>query len=160
MSAGNVTIRRAELGDAPEMARLAAELGYPASPSEMRERLERLLPESRHHVVVGSGKSGRLSGWMHVEHRTSIEGGDRAELVGLVVDSTARRVGIGRELIEVAERWASAKGLPHLTVRSNTERRSSHPFYESMGFRCTKTQHVYVRITTGKYGKGKAGEHD
>ena len=145
MSPGDMTIRRADLNDALEMARLAAELGYPIPASEMERRLERLLRDSRHYIVVAPAADGRLLGWMHVEHRTSIEGGDRAELMGLVVDSTARRRGIGRELIDVAENWISAKGLSELTVRSNIARQSSHPFYEGLGYVRSKTQHVYIK---------------
>jgi GNAT superfamily N-acetyltransferase len=145
MPTGDVTIRRAERTDAPEMARLAAELGYPMPLAEMERRLERLLTSPRHHIVVASDGGGQLFGWIHVEHRTSLEGGERAELMGLVVDPAARRRGIGRELVDVAESWTSAKGLLELTVRSNAARELSHPFYEALGYVRKKTQHVYAK---------------
>ena len=137
-------IRRAEIADAPEIARLAGELGYPMSPAEMTRRLTTLLPNEHHYIVVAAS-SGRLLGWMHVERRFSLEGGDRAELMGLVVDSTARRRGVGRELLVVAENWTRAQGLSSLTVRSNVVRELSHPFYESLGYSRCKTQHVYIK---------------
>jgi GNAT superfamily N-acetyltransferase len=127
------------------MARLAAELGYPMPLAEMERRLERLLRNPRHHIVVASAGGGQLFGWIHVEHRTSIEGGERAELMGLVVDPAARRRGIRRELVDAAESWTSAKGLLELTVRSNAARDLSHPFYEALGYVRQKTQHVYVK---------------
>ena len=137
-------IRRAQIGDAAEMARLAGELGYPMSSAEMKRRLENLLPNPHHHIaVVASGE--RLLGWMHVERRFSLEGGARAELMGLVVDSTARRRGFGRELLKVAENWTLAQELSSLTVRSNAAREQSHPFYESLGYSRSKTQHVYTK---------------
>jgi hypothetical protein len=80
-------IRNANITDAPEMARLAAELGYPMSPDEMKRRLSNLLTDSRHNIAVAAHEGAPLLGWMHVEHRTSIEGGDRAELMGLIVDT-------------------------------------------------------------------------
>ena len=138
-------IRRARFADAAEMARLADELGYPMSSTEMARRLAVLLPNEHHHVaVVAPGE--RLLGWMHVEQRFSLEGGERVELMGLVVDSTARRRGWGRELVAVAESWALARGLSSLTVRSNTARELSHGFYESLGYSRSKTQHVYSKV--------------
>jgi len=134
--------RRARKSDGAEMARLAAELGYPQSVAEMTRRLTTLLADERHCITVAAAGE-RLLGWLHVEHRFSLEGGDRAEIMGLVVDSSARRNGLGRALVEAAESWARARGLPSLTVRSNAARELSHPFYEAIGYSRDKTQHVY-----------------
>jgi GNAT superfamily N-acetyltransferase len=127
------------------MARLAGELGYPMSTAEMTRRLGVLLPNERHHVAVAAtGKD--LLGWVHVEHRFSLEGGDRAELMGLVVGSSARRRGVGRKLVDAAETWARARGISAVTVRSNAARELSHPFYEALGYLREKTQHVYRKV--------------
>jgi GNAT superfamily N-acetyltransferase len=144
-------IRRAQIGDAAEMARLAAQLGYPMTVAEMAERLAVLLPNSRHCVAVAAS-GARLVGRVHVEHRSSIEAGDRAEIMGLVVDSSARRRGLGRELVEYAEAWAISRGLAALTVRSNAARELSHPFYEALGYARDKTQHVYSKALNSAPG--------
>jgi GNAT superfamily N-acetyltransferase len=140
--AASTEIRRAQIGDAAEMARLSAQLGYPLSPAEMTRRLAKLLANERHHVAIAA-RGERVLGWMHVEHRSTLEGGERAELMGLVVDASTRREGLGRELVGAAERWAESRGLPSLTVRSNVARELSHPFYEALGYSRDKTQHVY-----------------
>jgi GNAT superfamily N-acetyltransferase len=137
-------IRRARFGDAEEMARLAAQLGYPVTVAEMAERLVALLPNGRHCIAVAASGE-RLLGRVHVEHRSSLELGDRAELMALVVDSSARRRGLGRALVEYAEAWALSRGLAALTVRSNAARELSHPFYEALGYTRDKTQHVYSK---------------
>src|SRR5688572_11290388 len=129
------------------MTRLSAQLGYPMSPAEMTLRLGVLLPNERHYIAVAASGE-RLLGWMHVEHRFSLEGGDRAELMGLVVDASARRGGVGRALVGAAEKWALTRGLPALTVRSNATREHSHPFYEALGYAREKTQHVYRKALT------------
>ena len=140
-------VRRASVDDAAEMTRLSEQLGYPMQPAEMTRRLGVLLPNERHYIAVAVD-AGRLLGWMHVEHRSSLEGGDRAELMGLVVDSSARRGGVGSRLVDAAEQWARARGLPALTVRSNAAREQSHPFYEALGYAREKTQHVYRKALT------------
>src|SRR5262245_4632331 len=109
VSSDSAEIRSARPGDAAEIARLSGELGYPLSADEMTRRLTVLLGDARHHVaIVDAGE--RLLAWMHVEHRSSLESGDRAELVGLVVDSSARRHGWGRSLVDAAEVWARERG--------------------------------------------------
>jgi GNAT superfamily N-acetyltransferase len=145
MAAESRAVRPASHDDAPELARLAAELGYPMPTDEMRRRLGALLSSDRHHVAVVEGEPPRLLGFVHVEHRTSLEGGDRAELMGLVVDARARRQGLGRRLLAAAEEWAGQRALAALTVRSNVARTSSHPFYAAQGYALSKTQHVYSR---------------
>ena len=138
-------IRPATHNDATEIARLATELGYPTAAAVMADRLAALLDDPRHHVAVAAGPGGRLLGWAHVEHRQSLEGGQRAELMGLIVDSTARQRGLGRGLVETIQAWVTARGLKALTVRSNAARIESHPFYAALGFEHEKTQHVYVK---------------
>jgi GNAT superfamily N-acetyltransferase len=142
--AASYEIRGAQLGDAAEMARLAEQLGYPMTVAQMTERLAALLPNGRHCIAVAASGE-RLLARVHVEHRSSIEAGDRAEIMGLVVDSSARRRGLGRELVEYAEAWGRSRGLALVTVRSNAARELSHPFYEALGYVRDKTQHVYSK---------------
>lgn len=143
----SVTIREARADDALEIARLATELGYPTEPGEMRKRLVNLISDPAHYVAVASGEDDDLLlGWVHAEHRISLEGGAGAELMGLVVDSVMRREGIGGSLAELAEAWASRQGLTKITVRSNMVRKEAHPFYQGLGYAHKKTQHVYTKL--------------
>jgi GNAT superfamily N-acetyltransferase len=87
-------------------------------------------------------------GCMHVEHRLSLAEGERAEIMGLVVDPGARAQGLGRDLVNSAESWARERGLAVVTVRSNVARELSHPFYEALGYSREKTQHVYRKVVT------------
>jgi GNAT superfamily N-acetyltransferase len=145
-------IRRARSADAAELARLSAELGYRVSADEMSSRLAALLGDDRHHVAV-AGAERALLGWIHIERRTSLERGDRAEIIGLVVDGRVRRGGWGRKLVLEGERWAKTHGLGVIAVRSNVARAGAHPFYESLGYSRGKTQHVYEKalapVTSG-----------
>jgi GNAT superfamily N-acetyltransferase len=97
-------------------------------------------------AVAATGED--LLGCMHVEHRLSLAEGERAEIMGLVVDPRARGRGLGRDLVNSAESWARARGLSAVTVRSNVARELSHPFYEALGYSREKTQHVYRKSVT------------
>ena len=153
MNVLKIEFRPALVADAAEVARLSCELGYPVTSDDMRRRLEVVLENENHHVVVAS-RDERLVGWMHVEHRESVVTGSQAELMGLVVDPAMRRSGIGRELVAAAERWAFASGHTALRIRSNVVREQSHPFYESLGYERKKTQHVYLKSLTAAPAPG------
>jgi GNAT superfamily N-acetyltransferase len=145
-----VQIRVARPPDSAEVARLSCELGYPASAEEMAPRLDRLLALGDDHcVIVAAADSTRLLGWIHVGRRDLLEVEPRAEILGLVVDATARTRGIGRALVTAAEKWASEHGFAEMVVRSAITRQESHPFYERIGYRRTKSQHVYLKQIGG-----------
>lgn len=136
-------IRGANLADAAEIARLSAQLGYPADVELFAGRLERIVRLPTHAVLVREGAGGRLAGFIGLERRLTIESGDTAEVVGLVVDVDARRGGAGRSLVAAGEDWARAHGLRELFLRSNVVRPEAHAFYPALGFERSKTQHVY-----------------
>lgn len=137
-------IRPATIADAPDIARLANQLGYPASDQQIATRLTGLLGSAAHFIAVAAMPAA-LVGWVAAERRLLLESGERVELVGLVVASTARRAGIGRALVKSAEAWAVAQKLGVISVRSNVARAESHPFYERLGYTRTKTQHAYSK---------------
>jgi GNAT superfamily N-acetyltransferase len=136
-------IRAARLEDAPAMAGLSSQLGYPVSPTALAERLARILDRSDELVLVAYQPDGTVIGWVHGAEQRFLEADRRCELLGLVVDRGSRRHGIGRQLVSAVEQWARRRGLGEISVRSNIVRAESHPFYERLGYQRTKTQHVY-----------------
>jgi GNAT superfamily N-acetyltransferase len=138
-----LTIRRAELSDAPRIASLSGVLGYPVQPEALAERLAHILGSTEDVVLVAVTFAGNVAGWIHAAEQELLEEGRRCEIVGLVVDAVHRRRGVGRLLVEAAERWATERGLAQISVRSNVVRTESHPFYEELGYVRVKTQHAY-----------------
>lgn len=141
------SIRAATSSDCAEIARLAGELGYPTLPEEISARLRSLLERPNHFIAVAAadGKE-QLLGWIAGEERTLLVAASQIEIMGLVVDHEARRLGVGQALIEALERWANeGRGRDCVVVRSNVVRAESHPFYERLGYRRKKSQHVYLK---------------
>jgi len=138
-------LRDARLSDAAEIARLCAELGYSATPREIEVRLSSLLAADHHCVTVAAESESKLVGWIAAEHRLLLECGERVEIVGLVVDQSARTGGIGKTLVATVERWAASRGVSTVLVRSNVARNESHAFYPRIGYTRTKTQHSYAK---------------
>ena len=138
-------IRAAAQGDAAEVARLSALLGYPGDAITMSERLAQLLASPTHAVLVDGAGDGPLAGYVAIEQRLLLVGGMRVEIVALVVDTGLRRTGRGRRLLEAAERWARERGAAEVFLRSNVLRHEAHAFYPALGYACRKTQHAYAK---------------
>jgi len=136
-------VRKAKITDAPRVAELSGVLGYPATREVMEQRLERVLALEKDAVFVAETPSNELVGWAHAAEQEILEAGCLCEIKGLVVAEGQRVRGAGRHLIEAVERWALARGLDEVSVRSNVVRIESHPFYERMGYARIKTQHAY-----------------
>lgn len=137
-------IRRALVADAADIARLATDLGYRTTTDQAAERLASLIPREAYFVAVAE-VSSRIVGWVAAERRLLLESGERIEIVGLIVDATMRRTGVGAALVRAAEEWARAQGMPSVSVRSNVARVEAHPFYERLGYVRAKTQHAYTK---------------
>jgi len=139
------TIRTARTYDAPAIAELGAQLGYPATRQQIASRLAGIESEACARVLVAENGDGRVIGWLHVAARTQLTEDACAEILGLVVEESSRGAGIGESLVRAAEAWAHGEGCTHLRVRSRAERERAHRFYERTGYRRVKTQVVLAK---------------
>jgi GNAT superfamily N-acetyltransferase len=137
------SLRLAQDQDCAEIARLASQLGYPATSEAMQERLERLLRSPIDVVFVAEDGEGGWVGWMHGVLSQFLESEHRAEIGGLVVDERFQRKGIGRELVKRVEAWAREHGVTQASIRCRTTRAEAHLFYEGLGYSRAKTQIVF-----------------
>jgi GNAT superfamily N-acetyltransferase len=56
------------------------------------------------------------------------------------VDSSARRLGVGKRLIEETMQWLEAHGAPRIVLTSAWKNEGAHQFFESLGFRRTMVE--------------------
>jgi GNAT superfamily N-acetyltransferase len=133
-------IRRAKSSDAPRIAELSGQLGYPATVAQMRQRLRGIRPAFQHAVFVAELGEEGVVGWLHVSKEPLLEVEIRAEVNGLVVAEGQRSSGAGARLLAAAEDWARKHGCKGMSVRSNVIRERAHQFYERNGYEHYKTQ--------------------
>lgn len=133
-------IRIAKNGDAARLADLSGQLGYPATPAQIRQRLRGIQPSAHHALFVVETKDAGVIGWIHVSKQPLLEVDLRAEINGLVVAENHRSLGAGARLLAAAEDWARKHGCKGMSVRSNVIRERAHQFYERNGFEHYKTQ--------------------
>jgi GNAT superfamily N-acetyltransferase len=140
-----MTIRTPLETDAGRIAVLCTELGYPATQLAIRDRLGVIAGSKTDLGFVAVTADFQVVGWIQVHLSTVVESGFRAEIVGLIVSPKQRRSGIGRALVDAAEKWAKAQHAPAMVVRSNITREESHRFYPSIGYVETKVQRIYKK---------------
>jgi len=127
-------IRDAELNDAPELAVLMCELGYETDRTEMATRLKSILSTSGYKTFVAI-VDGRVCGMIGTIMYPSYEHNDPgARILALVTLSAARRRGIGRALIAVAEKDLAKKGIRRVSLNTQLIREDARKFYESLGY--------------------------
>lgn len=137
-----ITLRRATEADAKVAAELSEQLGYPITAEAMRRRIVTILANPEHDVIIAQRRA-QVCGWVHVHVQQLLEAEPRGEILGLVVSRDLRRAGLGRLLMDEAERWVRDRGLDLMVLRSNVQRPESHAFYPAIGYEHFKTQAAY-----------------
>ena len=98
---------------------LLRQLRWPGHPrEELQREQERLLEDSyRNSVFIAALPAGEIVGFVEVSLRDWAEG-CTTEPVGYIegwyVQPTYRRSGVGRQLIEAAEHWATSRGCTEM----------------------------------------------
>jgi GNAT superfamily N-acetyltransferase len=130
--------------DAPALAALAGELGYPTDAEAILSRLATLHPTDAA-VIVSTDEADRPTGWCHVEMRRTLVEPQSALIVGLVIGDGHRSAGVGAALLNAAERWARARGCRNLVVATRITRERAHRFYTREGFSVNKTSYFLTK---------------
>jgi GNAT superfamily N-acetyltransferase len=82
-------------------------------------------------------------GLLHVYARPAFDKPPEAVVQALVVETTARKYGVGKALMMIAENWARQKGFRSVSLASNIVRGDAHAFYEAIGYSSFATSHLF-----------------
>jgi GNAT superfamily N-acetyltransferase len=136
-------IRPAGLGDAPTLARLLDQLGYPADAAEIPERIEKMSGHPGTTVLIAEDETGEAVGMVTVHLFPAIHTSEPAAwLTAVVVDEKARGQGVGSALLKHAEDWAIGQGALRISLTSALHREAAHEFYKARDY-----EHTGVRLT-------------
>src|SRR5689334_13312025 len=128
------TIRPAIASDAPALARMLDQLGYPTEASEIPKRLERMAERPGTTVFVAE-QGGAPVGVVTVHLFTALHTSEPvAWLTALVVEETARGTGVGSALVQRAEEWAVRHGASRLALTSALRRTEAHQCYKTRDY--------------------------
>jgi GNAT superfamily N-acetyltransferase len=141
-----VKIREMNANDLPQIARLVSQLGYDCSESEVTRRFQFIRSASGHALFVAVDEHlAKVVGWIHVLEFPTLEMSISTELGGLVVDSSMRGRGIGKLLVDAAEKWSSDKGISRLQFTSQMKRTEAHAFYKKLGYQIIKNSYYFSK---------------
>jgi GNAT superfamily N-acetyltransferase len=127
-------IRNATISDAPALAELITQLGYPTTPAQMQTRLPPLLVEPVNGTLVAE-LGGRVVGMIGLRiDRAHEYDGVQGRILALVVDASARGNGIGTALVAAGERWAAERGAGKIVVTTAKHRERTHEFYRALQY--------------------------
>ena len=133
-SGAGVAVRPLGPGDEAAVAGLLTQLGLPTDAAAVRARLDTFGGDARAHVLVA--KAGeRVVGVLGL-HRIPLfhRAGDLARITVLVVADGFRGRGVGRSLVEAAERIARETRCWRVEVTSAMYLAPAHGFYERLGY--------------------------
>jgi N-acetylglutamate synthase-like GNAT family acetyltransferase len=139
-------VRLARAEDAPQLASLLTQLGYPATAGVVRARLSQLRRRRNIAVFSAAAPDGRVIGTASI-HVLKLMTDDAAVafLTALVVHGAQRHRGVGRSLVACATEFAKRRGANRIVVTTHLRRANAHSFYERLGFEFTGRRYV-IRV--------------
>jgi ribosomal protein S18 acetylase RimI-like enzyme len=119
------------------VAALLDDLGYPSTPEQAAERIDRIAIDPSTWVIVAElGSEIAGLGALHVQNL--VERDDLGcEVAGLVVGERFRRHGIGERLMQALEAEARRRGGRFMVLNTAHRRADAHAFYEALGYEHT-----------------------
>jgi GNAT superfamily N-acetyltransferase len=140
-----VEVRLATPADAERIAALFTDEGYPSGPSDIVERLGRF--DSAHSRVLVADHDGEVLGFVAIHALPRFEHSDRVlRVMALVVDAGVRERGIGRLLMEEAERVGGEIGAAFAEVTAGHHRPDAKRLYEELGYDGTVAAYLRKRL--------------
>ena len=129
-----IKLRKANLEDGDQVARLLEELGYPNKPAFIRLKIE-VLAKSLKDTVLVSEMESKVLGAAHLHVAEMLhEAGHIGRIMAVAVKKEHQRSGIGRALMASLEIIAQEAGCVSLEITSDIHRNSAQEFYKSLGY--------------------------
>ena len=140
-----IDLRSATVADAERIAALFTDEGYPSGPSDIVERLARFDTEGSRVIVADN--AGEVLGFVAVHALPRFEHSDRIiRIMALVVDAGERGRGIGRLLMEEAERIGRDLDAAFAEVTAGHHRPDARRLYEELGYDGTVAAYLRKRL--------------
>jgi aminoglycoside 6'-N-acetyltransferase I len=138
-----ISLRRAQLSDRDQLARLRAALWPESSAEEHTRELEPILQGNAPGTLpvenlVAESSDGQLIGFLQTGLRSHADGCDPSRPVGFIegwyVVESFRYRGIGRLLLAAAEEWARNQGCIEMASDTWIDNELSQHVHEALGY--------------------------
>ena len=144
VAVSTVKVRAATLRDVTSIRGLLRQLGYDVTEVEVARRVALLEREHNHLLLVAADDNDRPLAVLHAFRRDALEKPQQVTVQSLVVDASARRLGLAKLLMKAVEDWAASQGVSEVGLSTRIDRAEAHAFYEGIGYGRASTAHLYV----------------
>lgn len=139
-------IRKAEMKDYLDIARLSGVLGYPISEAAVKKNLARILKDVDHEFLVFE-LGERVTAFIEAEIYAPVYAEQvMLNVLGLVVDEKNQGQGIGAQLLNALEEKAKAREIKVIRLNSGVQRHEAHEFYEHQGYTSNHSQKRFLKF--------------
>ncbi|MCT3127224.1 GNAT family N-acetyltransferase [Lactococcus lactis subsp. lactis] len=139
-------IRKAEMKDYLDIARLSGVLDYPISEVAVKKNLARILKDADHEFLVFE-LGERVTAFIEAEIYAPVYAEQvMLNVLGLVVDEKNQRQGIGAQLLNALEEKAKAREIKVIRLNSGVKRHEAHQFYEHQGYTSNHSQKRFLKF--------------
>ncbi|MCK9170352.1 MAG: GNAT family N-acetyltransferase [Treponema sp.] len=136
-------IRKATKNDSKALVELSEQLGYETNEELLLVRFE-LLKEREQEVYVAD-IDNTVVGYISFEKYYTLYMEPGLNITALVVDKDNYKKGIGKKLVQTAEKYAQEHGLYYVRANSSCERIEAHKFYRKTGFNNEKNYIKFIK---------------
>ncbi|MBS7066388.1 MAG: GNAT family N-acetyltransferase [Lactococcus lactis] len=139
-------IRKAEIKDYLDIARLSGVLGYPISEVAVKKNLARILKDADHEFLIFE-LGERVTAFIEAEIYAPVYAEQvMLNVLGLVVDEKNQGQGIGAQLLNALEEKAKAREIKVIRLNSGVQRHEAHQFYEHQGYTSNHSQKRFLKF--------------
>jgi ribosomal protein S18 acetylase RimI-like enzyme len=101
----------------------------------VEDRFRAMIGLPEYAIFVAEDEEEQVIGLLSASQRWTLwHAGPCALIEELVVDTEARRQGVGRALIQAALEWARAQGCSEVEVSTDQDNADAQAFYRRLGF--------------------------
>jgi len=141
----DVIIRKCKIEDYEDIAFLNHnEMGYDYPAEDTKDKLEQLLSDCGHKIYVAVAGE-KVVGYIHANDYELLYAPSMKNIMGIVVSSDYRKIGIGKMLLNEMELWARDTGAHGIRLVSGASRTGAHAFYAACGYCFKKDQKNFVK---------------
>jgi len=121
---------------------LLLQLGYDLDLQETKRRYDAIKQKQDHAIFVGE-QDGQVVALLHLYERPAFDKPPEVIVQALVVDRNCRGTGVGKKMMNMAERWAVDRGFSSVALTSSVSRSDAHSFYNRIGYKVEATSHLF-----------------
>lgn len=120
------------------------EMGYDYPKDKMIQQIRKILQKDTDKIFVAL-VDNEIVGYIHIHDYDLIYNDHLKNILGIAVSKKYRHQGIGRALLNKAEKWAKDTNASGIRLVSGETRKGAHEFYQHCGYKFVKNQCNFIK---------------